>query len=119
MRSEGYTLIEIIVAVTILTIIVAPVGTLLSQSMYSNIKSKEIIVATALAQDKIEELKALPFYEVLDKYGQQHDYTIESNSFSFLRSVQAQKESANLLKITVKVKGDNGVINIVTYRGKY
>ncbi len=119
LSGKGYTLIEIIIAITILSLIVVPVSTLLSQSVYSNIKSKEIMTATALAQDKIEELKALSFYEVRAKLGEQNEDCIEFNNYYFYRSVKIQMEDTNLLKIIVKVQGDNGVVNIATYRGKY
>lgn len=118
MPEKGYTLIEIIMAVTILAVIVVPVSNLLSQSVYSSIKSKEMTAATALAQDKIEELKALSFSELRAEPSQQNEDNIKSNDFYFNRSVRMQ-EDINLLKITVKVQGDNGVVKIVTYRGKY
>ncbi|NLZ52782.1 MAG: type II secretion system protein [Thermoanaerobacteraceae bacterium] len=119
MNKRGYTLIEIIMAVTILALIVVPVSTLLSQSVFSNIKSKEMTIATALAQEKIEELKALSFDQVRARHGIQMEEDLKSDDFYFDRSVQIQLKNANLIKITVKVKGDNGVVHFATYRGKY
>lgn len=119
MSKKGYTLIEIIITVTILTLITVPICTLLTQSVYSNIKSKEMIAALGLAQGKIEELKALSFDEIRTRLGEQYEDAVESNNYYFRRSVKIQIEEANLLRITVRIQGDNGVVNIVTYRGKY
>jgi len=119
LSNKGYTLIEIIMAVTILALITVSISTLLSQSVYSNTKSKEITIATALAQDKIEELKALSFGEVRVKIGEQNEECIDSNAIYFHRSVRIQTENINLLKITVEVQGDNGVVEIATYKGKF
>jgi len=119
MSNKGYTLIETIMAVTILALIVVPVSTLLSQSIYSNIKSKEMMIATALAQEKIEELKALSFDQVRSRVGIQIDEDLQLDDFHFDISVRIQLENANLIKITVKVQGDNGVVHIATYRGNY
>jgi prepilin-type N-terminal cleavage/methylation domain-containing protein len=119
LSKKGYTLIEIIITVTILTLITVPICTLLTQSVYSNIKSKEMIAALGLAQGKIEELKALSFDEIRTRLGEQYEDAVESNNYYFRRSVKIQIEEANLLRITVRIQGDNGVVNIVTYRGKY
>jgi type II secretory pathway pseudopilin PulG len=116
--DKGFILIEIIIAVTILALITVPVGTLLSQSVYSNIKSREMMVALALAQEKIEEMKSLSFSEIKANVGEQHE-AVKSHDYNFQRSVKIQIEYTNLLKITVNVQGDNGVVNIATFRGQY
>jgi len=119
MNKKGYTLIEIIMAVTILALVLVPVSTLLSQSIFSNIKSNEMMVATALAQEKIEELKSLSFDQVRSKVGIQINEDIQLDNFYFDISVRIQLENAKLLKIIVKVQGDSGVVHIATYRGNY
>jgi len=119
MRNKGFTLIEIIISVTVLALIAVPVSTLLSQSLFSNIKSKEILIATTLAQEKIEELKALSFDQVLLKLGTHIEENIKFDDLYFDRSVQIQLEEPNLIKIIVKVHGNNGVVHIATYRGNY
>jgi len=119
MNEVGYTLIEIIAAVTILAIVVVPVCTLLSQSVYSNIRSKELLIATALAQEKIEELKVLSFNQVWNNIGEYVEEDLKSNGFNFVRRVEIQQENANLIKIFVEVHGINGVVRLATYRGNY
>lgn len=118
MSEKGSTLIEIIIAVTILALITVPICALLSESVYSNLNVKEMMTATALAQDTIEELKGDSFNKIMAKLGEQED-RIEFNNHHFQRSVKVQIKKENLLKITVKVKGKNGEINLATYRGKY
>lgn len=120
MDKKGFALIEIIMAVTILALIVVPVCTLLSQNLYSNLKSREIMIATALAQEKIEELKAISFEQVCLKLGTEIEKNLRFNDMYFDRSVQVQLENENLIKITVEVQGKNGgLVHIATYRGNY
>ncbi len=119
MSHKGYFLIEIIMAVTVLAIITVSVCSLLTQSVYSNKKSEEIVIATALAQEKIEELKAMPFGIVKTKINQLNEECLEPNIGCFYRNTKIQVEDTNLLKIVVKVKGDNGVVEIATYKGKF
>ena len=119
MDKKGYTLIEVIIAVTVLAIVVVPITSLLTQSTYSNIKSKELMLATALAQEKIEELKVLSFQQIQESLGAWTEEEVESTDFAFIRRVEIEQENANLLKIIVKVHGDSEVVRIATYRGRY
>ena len=105
--------------ITVLAIIIIPLSTLFSQSIQSNIRSNEKTIATALAQEKIEELKALSFDELWSKREQHSKEVLEFDKLFFQRTTQILMENAYLLKITVNVQGNNEVVNIVTYRGKY
>jgi prepilin-type N-terminal cleavage/methylation domain-containing protein len=118
LSNKGFTLIEIIVSVSILALIFVPIGSLLLQSISSNKESEEMIAAIALAQEEIEQLKTLSFTDLLNKAGKEIK-TIRSNEFVFLRKLKIDIEDTTLLKITVSVHGSDGVINIVTYRGYY
>ena len=119
MNKNGYILIEMIIAVTVLAIVIVPISSLLSQSVYSNMTRKELMIATALAQEKIEELKALSFHQVLDRIGVYIDENIESNELKFKRKIEIRQENVNLIRIIVQVQGDREVVQLATYRGNY
>lgn len=104
---------------TVLAIIIIPLSTLFSQSIHSNVRSNEKTIATALAQEKIEELKSHSFDELCAKSEQKNEENLECNKLFFQRTTQILMENKYLLKITVQVQGNNEVVNIVTYRGKY
>ncbi len=61
MDARGFTLIEIIVALTIFAVGILAVATLQVNSMQSNTKANLLTQASVLAQGKMEELVALSF----------------------------------------------------------
>jgi Tfp pilus assembly protein PilV len=119
LKSEnGFILIEIICAVAILSITVLPIAGLFLQSTKSNIHSREITVSTLLAQDKIEELKSLPFNELAKKQGEFRD-TLTVDDIIFHRTTKIYMKKPNLIKITVQVKGKGREVTLVTQKGFY
>lgn len=114
--DEGFTLVEIAVAVAIFGIVVASLLGLFAQSLFASKLSKEITVATLLAQEKIEEIKGL-HYEKLQKE-EFSEETVELNGMKFTRYVEIEKTDDALVKISVEVKiNNNNGVRIVTYRG--
>jgi len=118
-NEKGSTLIEIIVAVTLLSLITIPFCGLFSQSVKSNRRTEEMMLATALAQDTIEELKSFSFEELLKKLTYQQKDIVKLDNYSFARSIKYLVKNENLLMITVTIKGDNQEVEVATYRGKY
>lgn len=117
--EKGSTLIEIIVAVTLLSLVTIPFCGLFSQSVKSNRRTEGMMLATALAQDTIEELKLLSFNELLEKLTYQQKDIVKLDNYSFARSIKCQLKNKNLLMITVTIKEDNQEVEVATYRGKY
>ncbi len=57
----GFSLIEVLIALTLLVFVLLGVSTLFSRSMISNVESRNLTDATAAARDRAEELLDLPF----------------------------------------------------------
>lgn len=55
---EGFTLIELVLSITILALVLVPFLTLFSSGYSSSLKARRITVATSIAEGKIEELRA-------------------------------------------------------------
>lgn len=65
--QRGFTLIELIVAMTVLAIIIAPTLGLFSAALKNNRYEKEKLLAVAIAQGEIEELKAKAYQEQIGR----------------------------------------------------
>lgn len=115
LKKRGYILIDIIASVSLLMLIILPVTKCFLQSFLSNSQNRQVTVATVLAQDKIEELKALPFESLTTE----EDLIIEnvnSNNMEFNRITKISKENPNLIFLSVKVSGEDYEVELVTYR---
>lgn len=117
--KRGFTLIEVLVTVLILSLIVIPIGNLFFQSAYSNKKSKENLLATIIAQDKMEELKAISINELRQRSNKTREEDLTSNNLLFKLRTLVEQEELNLWKITVEVLWEGGEVTLVTYRGVY
>lgn len=60
-RSAGFTLVEVLIAMVVLSIASLGAASTLIGVINGNNISKRVAVATTLGQDKLEELKSLPF----------------------------------------------------------
>ena len=59
--QEGLTLVEVIIAISILTIGLLAVASMQIMAINSNSFANRVTVATNLAQEKLEDLMALPY----------------------------------------------------------
>jgi type IV pilus assembly protein PilV len=57
----GFTLLEVIVAISILTVGLLAVGTMQVSAIYGNSFAGRVTAGTAVAQDKMEQLLSLPY----------------------------------------------------------
>jgi prepilin-type N-terminal cleavage/methylation domain-containing protein len=118
LSEKGYTLIEIIVSTTILALLGIVSAGIITQTMQSNIHGSEITMAVSIAQEKVEELKALKYD---DLYNQRlvTEEVIEINNKILKRRVNIISENGGLIKIIVTVHLKGREIEIVTYKGKF
>jgi prepilin-type N-terminal cleavage/methylation domain-containing protein len=115
--KRGFTLIELMAAVTILAIVIAPTLGLFSASFKNNRAAKEKTVAVALAQAKIEELKAVHYQELSALEGEPiEEIPVEEGSKYSRRTEIAQLEP-KLLEINVTVYWDGGEVSFSTLKG--
>ena len=93
--DKGFTLIEVLIAITLLTVGLMAVATMQVSAIHGNKTGSDISNATFLAQDKLEELKASA------------DITGESDGSDqagiFTRSWQIAPSGTNSRSVTVTV----------------
>ncbi len=76
-RNSGFTLIEIMIAIAIITIGIFGVMSLVITVMKGNTLSKRVTTATTIAQDKMEDFKRMDYDNVVDDFGTDTYYDIE------------------------------------------
>lgn len=116
-NEQGFTLIELIAAVTILAIIIAPVLGLFSASFKNNRTAKEKTVAVALAQAKMEELKAMHYQELLAVAGEAMEEVLLEEGLKYTRFTEIHEKEPKLLEIKVVVYWDKGEVDLTTLKG--
>lgn len=68
-NNNGFTLLEILVAITLLSIGLLAMGSLTVGIMGGNLFSNQLTVATTLAQDEMERIRRLGYITVSDRDG--------------------------------------------------
>ena len=99
-RKEGFTLVEIMVAMIVLSIGLLSFFALNMAIIKSNVFSKAITYATNLAQEKIEQLKNTPYANITN---QTETGIGLNNAFTRTTTVQEGVPQANMKTITVTV----------------
>ena len=100
--TNGFTLIEILIATVIITIVSLGATTLTVGIMHGNSFSKRLTTATTLVQDRLEDVKRLGYANVGTAAGIQNYGTI-ANFSGYKRVVTVADIPAAKMK-TVKVK---------------
>ena len=76
LNNRGLSIIEVIFALSIFTIGILAVSTLSISSVNSNASARRITDATALAEDRLERLAAMPYDAIADGEETQGAYKI-------------------------------------------
>lgn len=108
-NEGGFTLLEVVVSVALLLVALVPLVDYFIVASRWSASSEEDLIALALAQGKIEEIKKRPFGEVRDEPGNPQDPPVafaENPSFSYRLSVQ--KVGRYLKTVTVTVYYEDG-----------
>jgi len=66
LNNRGLSIIEVIFALSIFAIGILAVSTLSIAAINSNASARRVTDATALAEDRLERLAALPYEDILD-----------------------------------------------------
>jgi len=112
-NNSGFTLIEVLVAMVILSIGLLGTASLITGIIKGNKVSKRISTATVLAQDKMEEIKGAGYAGVADEtdnYNTIDDYPL------YKREVVVVPLGSGMKTITVTVywDSDNSSIELKT-----
>ena len=99
-NKEGFTLVEIMVAIIVFSIGLLIFISLNIAIIKSNVFSKAITYATNLAQEKIEQLKNTPYANITN---QTETGIGLNNAFTRTTTVQEGVPQANMKTITVTV----------------
>jgi prepilin-type N-terminal cleavage/methylation domain-containing protein len=110
-QSAGFTLIEVIIAISLLAVGMLTVASMQVSAITGNAQANRVTEATTAAQDKLEELMALPYTDTDLTNGQHADtdppydraWTITDNPGGV----------TNTKRITVTVSGGNLKNNVV------
>jgi prepilin-type N-terminal cleavage/methylation domain-containing protein len=99
-RQRGFSLVEILAAMTLFAIVGSAMGILATQSMKRTTENRHATAAVLLAQQQIEALRALDYPNVA---GSTLGATMNGQSFSIVTVVQTDVPVANTKTVTVTV----------------
>jgi type IV pilus assembly protein PilV len=103
-ETNGFTLIEILIATVIITVASLGVASLTVGIIRGNAFSKRLTTATILAQDRLEEIKRLGYSKAGTAVGTENYGTIANfNGYKRVISVDADTPAPNMKKINVSV----------------
>jgi type IV pilus assembly protein PilV len=106
--TDGFTLIEILIATVIITVAFLGVASLTIGIMRGNSFSKRLTTATTLAYDRLEEIKRLGYSNVGTAVGTENYGTITNFSgYKRVTSVDNNLPDANMRTINVTVYWDS------------
>lgn len=100
--QKGFSLVEVLICMVIVAVGLLALAGMQITSIKGNALSRKVTQATVLAQNKMEELKRLPFTDPSLSSGCHSEGTLSGTVFS--RSYQIEDLSATLKAITVTVQ---------------
>ena len=111
-NDRGYTLIEVLVAMIILSIGLLGGAALIVGIIQGNSRSDRLTTATLLAQEKMEDIRGLAYSGAADST---EDYNSITNYplFKRITSVVASSPAANMKTVTVTVFWDSDNKSVV------
>lgn len=111
-RKNGFSLIEAMIALVLFAVGMLAVGAMQIGSIKGNSFSQGLTQATVLSQQKLEELKNMPFNDSNLSSGH-HDEGVLSG-LEFSRSYDVESISATLKFVTVTVRWTEEIGHIVS-----
>ncbi|MBW2615742.1 MAG: prepilin-type N-terminal cleavage/methylation domain-containing protein [Deltaproteobacteria bacterium] len=108
-RERGFTLIEVIVAISILTVGLLAVAKMQTAAIQGNFFAYRTSQATTLAQDRLEYLLALPYGDALLQDGDdqadpaQGTHPVDTGLYAITYNVAVDSPIAGAKRITVRV----------------
>ena len=112
-REAGFTLIEVLVALTVMAVALAGIAMMSSSTMIADTAGRQQVVATMLAQEKLEQLRSLTRSDPDWDAGAHSQYVEEDgtvDSGMYTREWEVEEDyngKANLSRVSVTVSWDN------------
>ena len=118
-NEKGFSLTEVLISLTILSVGLLAVGRMQIMSIKGNFSSGNVTNATVLAQSKLEELKRLSYTDSNLMSGQHSEGAISGSIFSMSYDVSDITSTMKAITVTVRWKdlGDHS-ISLSTIRAK-
>ncbi len=119
MNKGGFTLIEVLAALTILAFGLLAIGSLQITSVRGNFFSNNVTRATVLAQDRLEQLRNLPWDDAALGSGHHKDGVISDSIFSRSYSVADTTNTMKRIAVTVQwiERGEHSIkLSTIRYR---
>jgi type IV pilus assembly protein PilV len=102
MNKKGFTLIEVLIGLIILAIGILAIAGMQIISVKGNFFSSNVTQATILGQEKLEELKNIPYDNTDLSIGEHNEGTITSTIFSRKYNVAGLGSSMKKVAVTVE-----------------
>ena len=99
-KPKGFTLIEVLITLIILSIALLALAALMASTTRSNSYGGHITEAATFVQDKLEELRAIPWKNV--PIGDTDDQKSGSTGINYVRHLEIQPEG-NLKTIRITI----------------
>jgi type IV pilus assembly protein PilV len=111
-KENGFTLIEVLIALTIFAVGLLAVAALQTSAIKMNSTSNKLTNLSTLAMDQIEKLSALPYADpAFDPAGNPYQ-NIMNNNYTVSYSVTPDSPVPNIMTIQVTVTGRGKTENI-------
>ena len=112
--KDGFTLLEILITIVLLTVGVVALVQMFNMGMFASADTENTLVATNLAQEKMEEIRNKAYLDINDEEkAEVPDFTF------FQREVVVSVPQAGLKLVTVSVywtvRGQEQTVSLVTY----
>ena len=117
-KKDGFSLIEVLIALTILAIGLLAIASLQVTSVRGNFFSNNLMQATYVAQDRLEFLKNKPFSDPLLSTENHVDGTTKMSDLVFNRSYTVElvnDSKGDYLKISYMVKWNDGTNHSISF----
>ena len=119
-KKDGFSLIEVLIALTFLAIGLLAIASLQVTSVRGNFFSNNLMQATYVAQDRIENLKNMAFTS-LPATGDYNDGTATLSGIVFTRKYSVMDNVVGYKEITYTITWNDGVnhnISFSTFRSQ-
>ena len=111
--EKGFSLLELVIALVILSVGLLGAAEMQVASVSGNAFSNNVAIATRLAQNKIEQLKKLPYSDAVLGAGDHDEGTLPETTI-FSRSYNVNDLSVEVKQIAVTVRWTDKVQHTIT-----